>query len=76
MNYPPIPLSIQLFSVLLYFFCSMVGYGLGFLFLLFWVSTYAIGMKGNAFYEEKLKAFQLTVSKKRTTLLIFKSVIR
>ena len=75
MNYPPIPLSIAIFAVLLYFFCSMADYSLGFLFLVFWVSFYCISMMCSAFYEEKLKSFQLTVPKKGAAKLIFKSVI-
>lgn len=75
MNYPPILLSITIFAVLLCMFCSMADKGLVVLFCLLWVSSYSIAMMCNVFYEEKLKSSKLTVPKKGTTKLIFKSVI-
>lgn len=72
MNYPPILLSITIFAVLLCMFCSMADKGL---FVLFWLLSYSIAMMCNVFYEEKLKSSKLTVPKKGSTKLIFKSVI-
>lgn len=68
MNYPSISLFVLLCSVLLYFFNSIADKDLGFLSL--WVSPFGIVMMGNAFYEEELEVFQLTVPKLRTTNLI------
>lgn len=65
MNYPSISSFVPHCSVLLYFFSSIADKDL--FFLILWVSSFGTVVMGNAFNEEKLNVFQLTVLKLRTT---------